>query len=185
VQSFCQISTPKRTTYPSFRSGVRELTHTTGFSWGPSSLKCSGNSSPKCSSSQWYHERSDSCCDNSWGWNPPSGSCPHGVSCPSDWFWHKDHQKCVPNHPRSPAPDCGNWNDHDRQFGSTNVEWKGTDEMVECCGSHQPQPSSGTGSNGGHSGHSKYSVSSLDQPLMSLLLFSSSLRVILAPCTFR
>jgi len=29
-----------------------------------------------------YHDRSDSCCDDSWEHNPPKGDCDKGKSCP-------------------------------------------------------------------------------------------------------
>ncbi|KAL7422718.1 hypothetical protein Q5752_002010 [Cryptotrichosporon argae] len=97
-----------------------------GYSFSKTTLKCGANTSNKCSSSQWWHERSSSCCDDSWSSSPPEGSCPSGVSCPTGWFWHKDLKHCMPRQPRSPEPDCDDWN-----------------SSTMCCGS-QTSPSSGS-----------------------------------------
>ncbi|EIW69981.1 hypothetical protein TREMEDRAFT_17264, partial [Tremella mesenterica DSM 1558] len=103
-----------------------------GYSWFDNDKKCTKPSS-SCSSNQWWHIRSSSCCDNSWGSSPPKGPCPGGISCPTGWFWHKDHKQCRPLHPRSPAPDCDDWDDHNR----------------ECCGGGWGN-GGGQGNHGGH-----------------------------------
>ncbi|RSH85176.1 hypothetical protein EHS25_004983 [Saitozyma podzolica] len=93
-----------------------------GYSFSQSSLK--------------WHERSSSCCDNNW--QPDQGTCPSGSSCPTDWYWHKTYQQCRPQTPRSPEPDCSNWNSNKMCCGGTTT------------------PSQGTGGGSGGSGGSGY-----------------------------
>ncbi|ODO10476.1 hypothetical protein I350_01071 [Cryptococcus amylolentus CBS 6273] len=91
-----------------------------GYTYNEVTKVCDANTG-SCSDTQWWHERSDTCCDDSWGQNPPSGDCPTGVTCPTDWFWHKTLNKCLPTGPRAPEPDCDDWN--------TNTQ---------CCGGASP-----------------------------------------------
>ncbi|WWD20612.1 hypothetical protein CI109_105088 [Kwoniella shandongensis] len=97
-----------------------------GYTFNSNEKKCVANHGGGCGQDQWYHDRSSSCCDNSWHWSPPTGPCPKGITCPTDWFWHKDHQKCKPHHPRSPEPDCDDW-----------------DQKNQCCGGGGSGPSQG------------------------------------------
>nr|ODN89988.1 hypothetical protein L203_01905 [Cryptococcus depauperatus CBS 7841] len=80
-----------------------------GFIFDQNLMKCVKPPS-KCGDGQWWHERSGSCCDDSWEHSPPKGECPKGIECPTDWFWHKTYNKCFPLHPRVPEPDCNDWN---------------------------------------------------------------------------
>ena len=36
-----------------------------------------------------------------------------------DWFWHTGDNCCKPNNDRSPAPDCGNWDEGSRKSLAT------------------------------------------------------------------
>ncbi|ODN82812.1 hypothetical protein, variant [Cryptococcus amylolentus CBS 6039] len=98
-----------------------------GYTFNEQTKKCVKNSG-SCSSSQWWHERSSSCCDNSWKTSPPNSTCPSGVSCPTDWFWHKTESKCKPLHPRAPEPDCSDWNSN-----------------TQCCGGSSPSQAASNG----------------------------------------
>ncbi|WWC65355.1 uncharacterized protein I303_107973 [Kwoniella dejecticola CBS 10117] len=103
-----------------------------GYKWDSNSHKCVKNTG-KCHGGQWWHDRSDTCCDDSWQHNPPKGDCPSGIKCPSGWFWHKGQKKCRPTGPHSPEPDCDDWDEHNH-----------------CCGGHTG-PSQGAGKgNGGN-----------------------------------
>ncbi|OCF31773.1 hypothetical protein I316_06580 [Kwoniella heveanensis BCC8398] len=110
-----------------------------GYHFDKSAKKCVKNGG-KCHGGQWWHDRSGSCCDDSWQHNPPKGDCPKGVTCPRGWFWHKQLKRCKPEGPRSPEPDCDDWDDNNH-----------------CCGGHNPHPSPkpkpGNGG-GGHQGGS-------------------------------
>ncbi|WVQ85988.1 hypothetical protein IAT38_008156 [Cryptococcus sp. DSM 104549] len=105
-----------------------------GYTFNDNTKKCEQKTN-KCGGNQWWHERTGECCDNSWTWSPPKGSCPSGIKCPTDWFWHKTQKKCKPLKPRSPEPDCDDWN-----------------EGNQCCGGHT-NPSQGSGHNGGGGKH--------------------------------
>ncbi|UOH79752.1 hypothetical protein LQV05_000762 [Cryptococcus neoformans] len=88
-----------------------------GYTFNEKTKKCVKNAG-SCSGHQWWHQRSSSCCDNSWHTSPPKGSCPSGITCPTNWFWHKTLKKCKPLHPRAPEPDCDNWDSHKQCCGS-------------------------------------------------------------------
>ena len=79
------------------------------LSWCDS--QCSANSG------RW-HERSKSCCDNGWEWNPPKAQCPKPKWCPKGWFWHKDYKKCKPQTPTAPEPDCDEWDEGNRELAT-------------------------------------------------------------------
>ncbi|WRT70577.1 uncharacterized protein IL334_007575 [Kwoniella shivajii] len=113
-----------------------------GYTYDKNAHKCVKNTG-KCHGGQWWHDRSDTCCDNGWENNPPKGNCPSGIKCPSGWFWHKDQKKCLPNGPHSPEPDCPDWDDHNH-----------------CCGG-QTGPSQQAGHGGGN--HGNHGQSSNDQ----------------------
>ncbi|WVQ63189.1 uncharacterized protein L199_001340 [Kwoniella botswanensis] len=102
-----------------------------GYTYDKKTHKCVKNTG-KCHGGQWWHDRSGTCCDNDWQWNPPKGDCPKGKSCPKGWFWHKNLKKCLPTGPGSPEPGCGDWDDHN-----------------QCCGGGNPGPSGKAGNNGG------------------------------------
>ncbi|KAK8850429.1 hypothetical protein IAR55_004347 [Kwoniella newhampshirensis] len=107
-----------------------------GYTFNAFEKKCKPNPSGGCGKDQWYHDRSGSCCDNSWGWMPPpEAPCPKGITCPKGWFWHKEWNQCTPLTPRSPEPACDNW-----------------DEKNQCCGG-QTGPSQGVGGGKGGKGN--------------------------------
>lgn len=58
----------------------------TGFGWLGGNKKCNQNNNNKCKKGQWFHDRSDSCCDDAWEWNPPKGECDKGKRCPTGEF---------------------------------------------------------------------------------------------------
>ncbi|WWC92188.1 uncharacterized protein L201_007142 [Kwoniella dendrophila CBS 6074] len=105
-----------------------------GYTYDKNAHKCV-KPPGKCHGGQWWHGRSNSCCENSWEHNPPRGECPSGIKCPGGWFWHKGHKVCKPLHPRSPEPDCDDW-----------------DEQNHCCGGHTG-PSQGAGKGGNKGGY--------------------------------
>nr|XP_019051192.1 hypothetical protein I302_01641 [Kwoniella bestiolae CBS 10118]OCF30122.1 hypothetical protein I302_01641 [Kwoniella bestiolae CBS 10118] len=106
-----------------------------GYTYDKKTHKCV-KAGGKCHGGQWWHERSGTCCDNDWQWNPPKGDCPPGKSCPKGWFWHKQLKKCLPNGPGSPEPGCGDWDDHNH-----------------CCGGGNPGPSGKPQGGKGQSSH--------------------------------
>ena len=63
-----------------------------------------------------WHDRSKTCCDNKWEWNPPKGDCPKPKWCPKGWFWHMDYKKCKPQTPHTPEPDCDEWDEQNREW---------------------------------------------------------------------
>ncbi|KAG9022948.1 hypothetical protein FRB95_013935 [Tulasnella sp. JGI-2019a] len=88
-----------------------------------SGLKARGGSQ-SCASSHFFYSTKN-CCLPKGGLS--NTNCPSDRSCPNDWYYHPDHNGCVPKTSSSPQPSCG----------GTFSAWSNDEQ---CCKKPTPPP---------------------------------------------